>query len=188
MDLYLIRHTQPEIEAGLCYGRLDVPLPPDAAAACAAVAARLPAVDELWTSPLGRCRALADVIGARMNLIVRPDERLRELAFGAWEGRPWDVLDRAETDRWAADYWHRAPPGGESYRELHERVLAALTDIASCAAQCVAVVTHAGPIRALLAHCRALEPSHYPEMVLDFGGISLLRSRDTGWRLEYLNG
>lgn len=187
MDLYLIRHTQPQIEAGVCYGQLDLPLPPGGAAACAAVAAQLPAVDALWTSPLARCRALADVIGARMNLRPRPDERLRELAFGAWEGQRWVALERDETERWAADYWNIAPPGGESYHDLHARVVAALADIASCAARRVAIVTHAGPIRALLAHCLELEPSRYPGIRIDYGGTALLREDGAGWRLECLD-
>jgi alpha-ribazole phosphatase len=188
VDLYLIRHTQPQTEAGLCYGQLDLPLPPDGAAACAAVAARLSAIDALWTSPLVRCRALADAISVRMNLVPAIDERLGELSFGAWEGRHWAALERDETERWAADYWNIAPPGGESYRELHERVRAALTDIASCGARRIAIVTHAGPIRALLAHCLKLEPSHYPEIRIDYGGVALLREDGARWRLEYLNG
>lgn len=188
MDLYLIRHTQPQIEAGLCYGALDVPLALGGSAACSAVAARLPPVDAVWTSPLARCCALADAIGARMNLAPATDDRLRELSFGAWEGRPWSALARDETDRWAADYWNIAPPDGESYCELHARVVAALADIVSRAARRVAVVTHAGPVRALLAHCLKLEPSRYPDVDLHYGGINLLRGGDAGWRVEYLNG
>jgi len=188
MDLYLIRHTRPQVEPGLCYGQLDVPLAAGGAAECSVLAARIPEVDEVWTSPLARCSMLADAIGAHAGVTPREDERLRELGFGAWEGRRWDSLDRTETDRWAADYWNLASPAGESYRELHERVVTALTDIMSCSAQRIAIVTHAGPIRALLAHCLGLEPPHYPEIALDYGGISLLQSDSAGWRLEYLNG
>ena len=188
MDLYLIRHTRPQVEAGVCYGRLDVPLPPGGAEERNAVAARMPQVDAVWTSPLARCRMLADAIGTHTGVTPREDARLRELAFGAWEGRRWDSLDRTETDRWAADYWNLAPPAGESYRELHERAVTALTEIMSCSAQRIAIVTHAGPIRAQLAHCLELEPSHYPGIALHYGGISLLRSDGNGWRLEYLNG
>lgn len=188
MDLYLIRHTRPNVESGLCYGQLDVPLAAGCATDCAAVAVRVPVVEMIWTSPLTRCRTLADAIGWRMGVTPRADERLRELQFGAWEGRRWDALDRTETERWAADYWKFAPPAGESYCELHKRVLAALTDIRSCPARRVAVVTHAGPIRVLLAHCLELNSAHYPKIDLDFGGITALRSHGARWRMEYLNG
>lgn len=188
MDLYLIRHTQPQIEAGLCYGESEVPLAPTSATDCATVAARLSALEAVWTSPLARCRTLADAIGAHARLAPVVDQRLCELRFGEWEGRRWETIDREESERWAADYWKVAPPGGETYRALYERVGMALADILACPAQRVAVVTHAGPIRAALAYCLQLEPQHYPDFKLEYGGINLLRGEGVGWHLEYLNG
>ncbi len=191
MDLYLIRHTRPQIEAGLCYGQLEVPLAPTCVEDCAAVAARLPPVEAVWTSPLSRCRTLAEAIGMRVGVAPVADERLRELGFGEWEGRRWETIGREESERWAADYWNVSPPGGETYRELYERVGLALEEILACHAQRVAVVTHAGPVRAALARYLQLELRRYPETDLDYGGINLLRGDGTdraGWRLEYLNG
>lgn len=191
MDLYLIRHLRPEIEAGLCYGQLEVPLAPTCAEDCAKLAARLPSVDVVWTSPQARCRILADAIGTRLGVAPVTDSRLRELGFGEWEGRRWETISRDQSERWAADYWNVSPPGGETYRELYARVWLALAEIAACHAQRAAVVTHAGPIRAALVRCLQLDPRRYPEIELDYGGINLLRvdiADDAAWRLEYLNG
>jgi alpha-ribazole phosphatase len=191
MDLYLIRHTRPQIEAGLCYGQLEVPLAPTGVGDCAAVAARLPSVEAVWTSPLARCRTLAEAIGARAGVAPVADARLLELGFGEWEGRRWETIGRDESERWAADYWNVSPPGGETYRELYERVGLALEEILACHTQHVAVVTHAGPVRAALARYLQLEPRRYPEIDLDYGGINLLHADGAdgaGWRLEYLNG
>lgn len=191
MDLYLIRHTRPQIEAGLCYGQLEVPLAPTCVEDCAAVAARLPAVEAVWTSPLARCRALAAAIGTRVGVTPVADARLRELGFGEWEGRRWESIGEDESGHWGADYWNVSPPGGESYRELYERVGLVLAEIVACDARRVAVVTHAGPIRATLARYLQLEPRRYPELELDYGGINLLHADAAGeaaWRLEYLNG
>lgn len=188
MDLYLIRHTRPQVEAGLCYGRLELPLAPTHVSECAAVTMRLPAIEALWSSPLTRCRVLAEAVSARAGVSPLIDERLCELDFGTWEGRRWDTLDRGSSERWSADYWNVAPPRGEAYRELYERVSTVLEDILAHRAARVAVVTHAGPIRAALAHCLTFESRRYPQIALDYGGISLLRADDAGWRLEYLNG
>lgn len=191
MDLYLIRHTRPKIEAGVCYGQLEVPLTPTYVEDCAKVAARLPSVEAVWTSPLARCRTLAEAIGVRRGVLPVTDARLRELGFGEWEGRRWETIDRAESERWAADYWNASPPGGETYRDLYERVGLALGEILASHAQRVAVVTHAGPIRAALVHGLRLEARRYPDIKLDYGGINLLRvdaANDTAWHLEYLNG
>ncbi len=188
MDLYLIRHTRPQIEAGLCYGQLEVPLAPTCVEDCAAVAARLPSVEAVWTSPLARCRTLAEVLGTHVGVAPVSDERLRELGFGEWEGRRWETISRGESERWAADYWSVSPPGGETYRELYERVGLALEEILACHAQRVAVVTHAGPLRAALARYLQLEPRRYAAIDLDYGGINLLHADGARWRLEYLNG
>ena len=188
MDLYLIRHTCPQVEAGLCYGQLDVPLAPTHVSECAAVATRLPAVAALWTSPLTRCRVLAQVIGEHFGVAPRVDQRLSEMKFGEWEGRFWDAIDRSHSERWAQDYWNVAPPGGETYRELYERVGVVLAEILAHDAQQVVLVTHAGPIRAVLARCLPTGLQCYPELELEYGGISLLRADDGVWRLEYLNG
>lgn len=188
MDLYLIRHTRTQAPVGLCYGRLDVPLASSHPTDCAAVAARLPTAPMLRTSPLIRCRALAAKIGARFGIAPEIDERLAELEFGDWEGQYWDSIERHESEGWAADYWNVAPPGGETYRELYERVGAVLAELVAHKVSSVAVVTHAGPIRAALAHCLRLDPARYPEVKLDHGGINLLCTDGAGWRLEYLNG
>lgn len=187
MDLYLIRHTRPQIEAGVCYGQLDVPLAATCREDCSAVAARLSTVDAVWTSPLARCRTLANVIAARSGLSPVTESRLRELRFGEWEGRNWEKIAREQSDPWAADYWNVAPPDGETYRELYERVALALEHILACRTPRVALVTHAGPIRAALAHCLELEPRRYSDVKLEYGGITLLRRTRRRWRLEYLN-
>lgn len=188
MDLYLIRHTRPQIEAGVCYGQLEVPLAPTSAEDSRTVAARLPTVEAVWTSPLARCFTLAEAIGSRMGVVPVADQRLCELKFGDWEGRRWQAIDRGEIARWAENYWSLAPPSGETYRALYERVALALSEILAQRARCIAVVTHAGPIRAALAQCLRLEPTRYPAIELDCGGINLLRAEKGGWRIGYLNG
>ncbi len=151
MRAVLIRHPAVAAPPGTCYGRLDLPLDP----AAAAVAGRLAAIataysGRVWTSPAARCRAIA---GPR----AQPDDRLRELDFGAWEGRPWDDVPRRELDRWAADVLHRAPPGGESGAALLARVAAFHADLLARAEDCL-VVAHGGPLKLLAALLRGTAP------------------------------
>lgn len=142
--MILYRHPSPDAPPGLCYGRADIGLAPAAEAEIAAAAAEAPRFRRVVSSPLRRARALAEALakGAPVTL----DARLVELDFGAWEGRLWREIDRAESDSWAEDVWNRAPPGGESFAALHARMAAALDGIGPEDA----VVTHAGPIRAAL--------------------------------------
>lgn len=165
MRLHLIRHPRPLIAAGLCYGRLDIAAENDPALA-AALRAELPPGLPVWSSPLRRCRELA----AALHPAPQIDERLAELDFGAWEGRPWDAIPRPELDAWAADVAGYAPPGGESPRALQARALAFVDSLAVDEA---VVVTHAGVIRTLLAWARKLPPERWCELDFAYGSRTL---------------
>jgi len=144
--LHLIRHPPPKVAEGVCYGATDVPAEaPEPFAA--RLRAELPPGLPLWSSPLQRCRELATALHPRPVF----DERLREMHFGAWEGRAWADIPRDELDAWAADVDGYIPPGGESARQLQRR---ALDFVATLKVAEAALVTHAGVIRSLYAHVK----------------------------------
>jgi alpha-ribazole phosphatase len=123
MELYLIRHTTPEVGKGICYGQSDVPLAESFAAEWEALRGGLPpGVTGVYTSPLSRCRRLAERIAAHYAVPLHDDDRLRELDFGRWEMQPWDAIPAPELAAWMNDYVHVACPGGESYNGLMGRV------------------------------------------------------------------
>lgn len=164
MILHLIRHPKPVIEAGVCYGRLDISAE-NANAVAAELLAELPPNLPVWTSPLIRCRALAELLHPQPML----DARLVEMNFGLWEGRPWDAIPRTELDAWAADVAGYVPPGGESPRQLQQRVL---DFVAGLDVPEAVIVTHAGVIRTLLAHWQGLPPERWTELVFDYGSCT----------------
>lgn len=147
LTLYLVRHPRPLIAPGVCYGQLDLeaenPWP-----VAERLRKELPPGLPVWSSPLQRCRCLAEALHPAPVL----DTRLMELNFGQWEGRPWDSVPRAELDAWAADVDGYAPPGGESPKALQARVATFVDQLP--AGDCV-LVTHAGVIRTLLATASA---------------------------------
>lgn len=143
MILHLIRHPEPLIEPGICYGQLDI-LAKNVKTAAERLRAELPPDLPVWSSPLRRCRELAE----QLHPAPIFDRRLAEMDFGAWEGRSWDSISRAELDAWAADLADYAPPGGESPRQLQRRALDFVGELSVPEA---VLVTHAGVIRLLLA-------------------------------------
>jgi broad specificity phosphatase PhoE len=115
----------------------------------------------LHTSHMRRARETAELVGARLGLEPRVDERLAEVDMGDWQGRLRSELMREHPEIWAA--WRRADPqvrfpAGESIGELSERVLGALGDVAAGPLPAL-VVCHGGPIRIALA------AAHGPESV-----------------------
>jgi len=159
MKLVLVRHPAPEIRPGLCYGRLDVPLRPAAAATVGRVAAdlSLSGLARVRTSPARRCRVLAEAVGELCGVTPVADDRLQELDFGAWEGLPWDDVPRADLDAWAAAPMLVAPPGGESGASLVARVRTIRDDLHRAGEDCV-VVSHGGPLKVLAALLRGERP------------------------------
>ena len=150
MHLILVLHTRLAVPSGVCYGMTDLDLAPTFDDEAARIVAVLPPSERLVTSPLHRCRRLAERIGAARALAPVIDERLRELDFGTWEGVPWESIPRTELNAWAADFFHARPHGGESVHMLRERVGSAISDYRRSGVSHV-VVTHAGVIKAARA-------------------------------------
>lgn len=158
MNLYLVRHTRPDVPAGVCYGATDVDLPPDWPDEAAAVAGRLQRLDasqpkHVFSSPLQRCARLARRLFPDAPVVY--DRRLREMDFGAWEMHPWSAVPRDRLDAWADRLLDFRPPGGENYRALQARCAAFVRDRLTGLDGDCCIVTHGGVIRALLA---LLEP------------------------------
>ncbi len=148
--MILLRHLRPAVAEGVCYGITDLDLAEGHAAVLETVLERLPALDGIATSPLRRCRILAEAIATRRGMRVVTDHRLIEMDFGAWEGQPWNDIPRAELDQWAADFLHARPHGGESVAQLQARTQAALAEYHATPGHQL-LVTHAGVIKAALA-------------------------------------
>ncbi|MFA9440010.1 alpha-ribazole phosphatase family protein [Uliginosibacterium sp. sgz301328] len=144
--LYLIRHAAPDVAPGVCYGRLDISVAEHPAVTAERLRPLLPADCTLITSPLSRCRRLAEALGT-----PEVDARLAEMDFGEWEGRLFDDIAREDIDAWAASPLDFRPPGGETAREMAERVIAALDDLRQRPEADVVVVTHGGPMRVMAA-------------------------------------
>lgn len=147
----VLRHPAVIGGDGICYGSLDLEADPAATAAILqAHASRLPAMP-IVSSPRQRCTVLAARFADRFGTGFEIDDRLREIDFGAWEGRRWDQIDRRALDEWAANPLHFQPPGGESATMLLARVAGFAADRPGQASHPLLIVTHGGVIRAMMA-------------------------------------
>lgn len=168
MALTLIRHTRPAVRPGICYGRTDLDLAPTFPEEAAAVLAKLEPAKALVSSPLGRCRALAERIGSAFQLVPSYDRRLQEMDFGRWEGQDWNDIPGMELDAWAADFLHARPHGGESVDAFVERVHEVLAELRQDEASRL-VVTHAGVIKASIVE-RGADFASF-EASVAYGGV-----------------
>lgn len=151
-QLWVVRHAQPRVAPGTCYGALDVTADPAATAECARrLAVVLP--HGLWVrhSPLQRCEQLAQSLQAlRPDLASEADGRLVEMDFGTWEGRAWTDIAHADIEAWTARFADHCPGGGESLASMLRRVAHALQEARETAHRQkgdVLWISHAGVAR-----------------------------------------
>lgn len=155
-------------------GWTDLPADLSDTKALARLSDYLPQRAPVVSSSLGRAIATADALqGARPRLPHEPG--LREMHFGAWEGRSHAGVEAEDPARIRA-FWDRpgdiCPPGGESWNDLRARVDAAADRLAARGGD-VIVVAHFGPI--LTQVQRALGISGYEAFGQPIAPLSITR-------------
>lgn len=120
------------------------------AARAAAWIARHHDVDAIVASPLRRTRETAGFVARETGLSVDVDDGVEEAAFGDWDGHSFaEIMEQwpDELSTWLGST-AVAPPGGESFDEVQERVRAARDRLVErYAGQTVVVVSHVTPIK-----------------------------------------
>lgn len=174
MQVFLIRHPSTDVPSTTCYGRTDVDLSATARGDLRNLAdklrAQLPHDAELYSSPLRRCRNLAEHL--RDAPIV--DARIGELDFGEWEMRPWDAIPRSELDAWAAAPLDYTVPGGESVARMRARVLEFLRECHAAGHERVVLVTHAGVMKIALGAARGVAVEEWMAWRFEHGSLLVL--------------
>lgn len=142
------------------------------------------------SSDLKRCLETARLIGAQCNLIAKEKADLREVCLGAWEGQRFDTVAQLDPlgfrqrGHQIAD--HR-PPGGESFRDLLERVWPIFEAAARGPTGPILIVTHAGVIRVLLCRLLGMPLENLFSIGQRYGGLSIVDARSKGYRIQAVN-
>lgn len=155
--LMLLRHGQTELSVDRRYsGRGNPPLTELGRGQAAAAARHLGekgGIDAILCSPLGRAQETAGAAAKALGLEVVVDDELIETDFGAWEGLTFSEAAQRDPElhsRWLRDTTV-APPGGESFDAVAERVRRARNRIVEeYAGSTVLVVSHVTPIKTML--------------------------------------
>ena len=112
----------------------------------------LPGVEVIWASSYTRARETAEIIGARLGLPVRFDDRLKESDVGDWAGRTYaevQASDPARFQSWVDGDPSHAFPGGETLAEVGARVREVVAE-ARALPPTALLVCHGGVIRSAL--------------------------------------
>jgi broad specificity phosphatase PhoE len=170
--LYLIRHGQTDWNLeGRWQGQSDVPLNKTGRKQAEQIATSLinAELDAIYSSDLIRAADTAAALAHKTGLDIHYDKRLREIHQGDWQGllvgdiqaRYGDAFQRRKLDP-----LNVAPPGGETVRQVQNRVTAAVEDIlAKHPDGRVAIVSHGFSLAVIQVHYLILPMEKVWEMI-----------------------
>ena len=146
-------------------------------------------VEAIYSSPLERCRETAAPLAKVRRLSVHIRRRLIDTGYGEWTGR--SIAQVRKTKLWRTV--ERVPsamrfPGGESLLEVQARAVDEVNRIAQEHRKgIVVVVSHADPIRLVIAHVAGAHADHLHRLVVDPGSVTVVALGDGGPRLLKVN-
>jgi len=193
-SVWLLRHGKPADETrGLCYGSLDVELSTEGIrqAHSASAALSKQTFGAIYSSPRRRCWEAARVLAIERPCQVEIVDALAEIHFGDFEGRTYDEIALEHPDLF--QQWMERPtefqfPGGESLERMWERVTTAARTLRERhSGESIAMVTHGGVIRILLAEVLGVPPANIFRIAQDYGAINLVRYFDGTPVVEMVN-
>ena len=162
-------------------------------------------VDVVLSSPLARCVRTAEAIAAAAHsgpVVIEPD--LVECDFGDWEGLTFAEVRERYPDDLAAWLGSTAvaPPGGESFRDVAERVRRVVAEVSNTlrdsgersrsrsvaevstphrnSGRTVVLVSHVSPIKLILRDALAATDAFLHRCYLDAAGISTVDTWSDG--------
>ncbi|PIF02216.1 MAG: phosphoglycerate mutase [Draconibacterium sp.] len=187
-NIYLARHPKTEVLDGVCYGRSDV-LPSEISLedATKKVKSKLNGVDldACYSSPLSRCRLLAEQLVGTENVNV--DELLSEIDFASWEMTPWSEIPQEQQKEWGEDFINCKIHGGENFFDVQKRIIKFWKQVTQTTNKEILVVSHAGLIRAILAYL--LNASPYKIFAIDiyYGDVIQVKwSNENYYKIKFL--
>jgi probable phosphoglycerate mutase len=193
----LIRHGETEWNlTGRWQGHADVPLNELGKLQARRLAERLRAegvrFDALYSSDLLRAWETAQALGEALGISPQSLPALREIDVGKWSG-----LNRQEVIALDAERMARLESGedvrrggdGERWSELYERVVGVVDSLAADYPRGrLALVTHGGPVRALLLNAARDKDNALPRHLhIGNTSISTLSGSPGAWTLGTIN-
>ena len=132
------------------------------------IKSQIPADSIVYSSPLARCKALADYLSPT----VITDSRLKEMHFGDWEMQKWDAIPEDDFTPWMNNFVDVSVPNGEAFTDLYDRVVDFLgKELSVKTAKPIIIVTHAGVIRSFLCKISNLPLKDAFQNKVGFGAV-----------------
>lgn len=190
--ILLVRHAVAEGH-GRFHGHTNVPLAPEARQQLRALVRKISPypVRIVYSSDLERAHATANALARRFDTEVIARPGLREMHFGSWEGLSWRQIAHRfprVSRAWLMRFPHQPIPGAESFDAFKKRVAREVDDIVkNNPRDCVAIVTHAGVVRLIVARVLGVPDRHLFRIASDQSTFSVIDVFKDGATVQLLN-
>lgn len=146
-------------------------------------------IDAIFSSPLERTFETALPLSVSLGLEIRKKEEFSEVNIGDWSGLEFETLfDDALWQRYNAFRTGTRPPGGELMVEVQQRMVTGMESIrVQYPHGVVAIISHADPIKAALAHYAGIPLDFLLRLEISLVSISAVSIDDHGAKILCMN-
>jgi len=146
-------------------------------------------IDAIYCSPLERTFETALPLAQRFGLEIHTSEKLSEVDFGDWSGLEFHQL--ADDPLWRQYNAFRTgtrPPNGELVVEVQQRMVTEIERLRKeYPNSTLAVISHADPIKSVLAHYAGIPPDFFPRLEISLVSVSILSISGHGAKVLCMN-
>ena len=183
-QIYLLRHGEIENRDENRYiGQTDVPLSSTglSQAGCWQEQLSHVAFEKVYCSDLSRALDTARIVSAPTDSEIEVMAQLREINLGDWDGERMETIKKRFPDAWEERGRHLdsfQTPHGESFQDLHARVIPVFQKIAAETTGNALVVTHAGVNRIILCHVLKKPIQELFSIPQDYAALNLIEYQE----------
>ncbi len=192
--LYLVRHGETELnKKGCYYGWTDCELTQNGVEQAELLHQSFQKIklDVTISSDLKRAVNTASIVCDGKDIEILKDTRLRELNFGAWEGKHYTEIMQQYKENWEAwtrDWQNAAPIQGESFTEMCQKVCQCIDElIARYRDKEVLIVTHQGVLRIIITYLLNISMDKIWSFNFSQGTYSVLELNENNCVIQGIN-
>jgi broad specificity phosphatase PhoE len=135
----------------------------------------------IYSSPLSRALDTANIVARYQKIGVQIAEGLIDFDYGEWQALPEQEVKKLYPALF--NEWHNNPhkvrmPGGESLEDVRGRAIEVVNDVLSKYQGSVLLVSHRVVNKVLICSLLGLDNSHFWNINLDVGGITIFNYVD----------
>lgn len=193
--IILVRHGETRWNKECKFqGRMDIELNENGLKQGKAIADALKNVkiDAIYSSPLKRSFATAEMIAADHNIEIVGEPSFNEIDHGFWEGLTVDEVNKEFGDLYQS--WLTSPekaemPEGESLEEVRRRAIDALEKILAKHkdGETILIVAHDAINKVIILHALELDNSHFWQVKQGNASIDVLEYEDGNFMVTLVN-